>query len=197
MHRIDSFGTAAAPPSLEAPVTAPGYFTKGNPSTSTPATIVSQDWLNAVQEELSNVIEGAGITLVKGTNNQLAAALAFISVDYTEPQFTIANNQTTFAAITGMLFDKTKHKSAIIRFDAYRKDATPKEVSVIGKLHVIYKPVLDTWEVFGPDLAGDLTDDIGLEFDITSAGQVRYKSTNFAGGSYVGLLRFKLERFKL
>lgn len=196
MHRIDSFGTAASLPSIEAPTTAPGFFTKGNPSLAVPATLVSQDWLNSVQEELANVIEGAGLTLVKGTNNQLLAALLGISLDYSEPQFTIANNQTTFADITGMIFNKLNYKSAIISFDAYRKDAG-QEVSVHGKLNAIYKPVLDTWELFGPELVGDLTNDIGLEFDITSAGQIRYKSSNFAGGSYVGLLRFKVDRFKI
>lgn len=40
----------------------------------TPATVVTDDWLNAVQEELALLLEGMGVTLVKGTNNQLLAA---------------------------------------------------------------------------------------------------------------------------
>ncbi len=64
MHRID------------APGFAPGnLFTEGNPSLSIPATEVSDDWLNDVQEELTTVIEGVGITLVKGLQTQLQSAI--------------------------------------------------------------------------------------------------------------------------
>src|SRR6266508_5023221 len=58
MHRIDTVGSVA-----------PGIFTDTNP-----ATIVDDDWFNAVQSEIVNLIEAAGITLVKGTNTQLLAA---------------------------------------------------------------------------------------------------------------------------
>lgn len=193
MHRIDSFGTAAISPALETPVTSPGYFTKGNPSTSTPATIVSQDWLNAVQEELVGVVVAAGLTPTKGTNTQLLAALLGLSQDYQEAIFSLANNQVTFANITGMVLNKASFKSGIIKCDVYRKDAVDEDSQHL-ELRAIYRPVLDTWELLGPDAWGT---DCGLEFDITSAGQVRYKSSNYSGGSYVGELRFKLERFKI
>jgi hypothetical protein len=39
-----------------------------------PGTTVEEAWLNMVQEELCNLIEACGITLVKGTNTQLLAA---------------------------------------------------------------------------------------------------------------------------
>ncbi len=64
MHRID--GPAAAPGNL---------FTEGDPSVGTPATIVTDDWTNAVQEEICNVITGAGIALAKPSNTQLLAAI--------------------------------------------------------------------------------------------------------------------------
>jgi len=193
MHRIDSFGTAASLPATETPVTSPGYFIKGNPSTSTPATIVSQDWLNAVQEEIVGVVVAAGLTPSKANNAQLLAAILGLAQDYQEAIFAIANNQSTFANITGMLLDKTKHKSAIIKCDAYRKDAGAEDTQHL-ELRALYRPVADSWELLGPDGFGT---DCGLEFDITSAGQVRYKSSNYAGGSYVGELRFKIERFKI
>jgi hypothetical protein len=41
-----------------------------------PASIVTDDWFNDVQENLCQFIEGAGITLVKGSYTQLAAAVA-------------------------------------------------------------------------------------------------------------------------
>lgn len=64
MHRIDT--TTA---------TLDNKFTSGNPSTAVPATVVSADWLNAVQEEIAAVILGAGITLNKPDNTQLLAAI--------------------------------------------------------------------------------------------------------------------------
>lgn len=64
MHKIDD------------PTAAPGgLFTIGDPIGPTPATVVTDDWLNAVQTELVNVIEGAGLTLDKANNAQLLAAI--------------------------------------------------------------------------------------------------------------------------
>lgn len=62
MHRTDAPGNAA------------NLFVDGNPVTGTQATLVDDDWLNAVQEELCGLVESAGITLVKGTNTQLLQA---------------------------------------------------------------------------------------------------------------------------
>lgn len=50
-------------------------FSEGDPGVPRLPTQIDKDWLNAVQEEIVNAIIGAGITLVKGTNNQLAAAI--------------------------------------------------------------------------------------------------------------------------
>jgi hypothetical protein len=64
MHRID---TSTA--------TIDNLFTEGDPVGGTPATVVSADFLNALQEEICGVIEGAGSTLNKGNNAQLLAAI--------------------------------------------------------------------------------------------------------------------------
>lgn len=64
MHRID--GPAAAPG---------GVFTEGDPAVGTPATVVTDDWLNAVQEEIAAVIEGGGVALSKPSNDQLLLAV--------------------------------------------------------------------------------------------------------------------------
>jgi hypothetical protein len=196
MQRIDSFGAVAAPPTPEAQVNPPGFFSIGNPSLAIPATIVAAWWLNALQEELANVIESAGLTLDKGDDSQLLQAITGLAQNSTN-QFVLANNQVGAANITGMIFDKTIYKSAEIEFDLYRKDAV-KEVSVMGRMYAIFKPVANTWEIFGPTIDGDLTNDHGVVFTIDAAtGQVQYTSDNFAGGSYVGLLRFRMKRFKL
>lgn len=63
MHRIDTSGNVD------------NRFHPGNPATGQQATLVDQDWLNAVQEEIVNVILTANIDLEKGTNDQLADAI--------------------------------------------------------------------------------------------------------------------------
>lgn len=76
MYNIDNSTAAATipPPGAVGP-NPNGFFTGGNPATSTPATIVDADWLNAVQGELSNAITGMGGTLSKTNRAQLLAIL--------------------------------------------------------------------------------------------------------------------------
>lgn len=64
MHKID--GPGATPSNT---------WTAGNPSTGTPATQITADFMNAVQGELVAAIEGAGIALNKASNSQLLAAI--------------------------------------------------------------------------------------------------------------------------
>ena len=67
MHRTESTGA-----------TATNQFTNGNPATGVPPTQLDDDWLNAVQEELSGVILAAGLALetkATDTHDQLLAAL--------------------------------------------------------------------------------------------------------------------------
>lgn len=64
MHRIDGPGA-----------TVDNKFTEGNPGAGIPATTVTADSLNALQEEVCGVIEATGIALDKGNNGQLLAAI--------------------------------------------------------------------------------------------------------------------------
>ena len=50
MFKIDSEGATGA-----------NLFTEGDPSLSIPATVVSDEWLNEVQEELVLVVEEMGL----------------------------------------------------------------------------------------------------------------------------------------
>jgi len=65
MHRID-----------HATATAEDKFTEGNPTTGVPATVVTADWLNAVQEELITLLTGNGVNPDKEKNDQLKTLLA-------------------------------------------------------------------------------------------------------------------------
>jgi hypothetical protein len=77
MHRVDHPSNVPVLPTLQ-PTGNPGFFSNGSPRTGKPATIVEQDWLNTVQEEISNVIEGAGIALDKARLDQLFLAIQLI-----------------------------------------------------------------------------------------------------------------------
>lgn len=67
MHRIDGPGA-----------TIDEKFTEGNPATAVPATVVTDDWLNDVQEELISILAAAGISPVKGDQDQVLTAIQAI-----------------------------------------------------------------------------------------------------------------------
>ncbi len=77
MHRID--GPGAAPG---------GLFTDGDPAVGTPATVVTDDWLNATQEELANVVLAAGFSLSKSDNAQVLKAIGIL-IDLAVPVGTV------------------------------------------------------------------------------------------------------------
>jgi len=62
-------------------------FTEGNPGTVA-ATRVTDDWLNDSQEEVCNVIERTGLTLVKGDQDQLSESLSRLFRDITLSNWT-------------------------------------------------------------------------------------------------------------
>lgn len=68
MHRIDGPGA-----------TVDNRFTDGDPVGGIQATIVTDDWANDVQEELMSVLADQSIAPVKGTQNQLLAAIKSIA----------------------------------------------------------------------------------------------------------------------
>lgn len=80
MHRID-----------HETATSDHKFTEGNPTIPVPATVVTDDWLNAVQEELVAVITGAGLELEKSDNTQLWQAIT-TAVDNARPGLATTEN---------------------------------------------------------------------------------------------------------
>ena len=74
MYRIDNSSAVPNMPLIGPPGT-PGFFTDGNAAAALEATIVDAWWANAVQEEIVNVINAAGITLRKDSVTQLWEAL--------------------------------------------------------------------------------------------------------------------------
>lgn len=64
MHRIDGPGA-----------TVDGKFTEGDPVGGIQATVVTDDFLNDVQEELISILAAAGVPPVKGTQDQLLESI--------------------------------------------------------------------------------------------------------------------------
>lgn len=91
MHRIDGPGA-----------TITNQFTEGDPGSSIPATVVTADWLNALQEEIAGVIEGAGDTLDKPDNGQLLAAIDTL-IAAAIAGFNLADGSVTAAKLAATL----------------------------------------------------------------------------------------------
>lgn len=74
MLRIDHATAVATPPARGSAGT-PGYFTDGNPATSTPATVLTADWANQMQESIMQAIVGSGQSPSKTDDQQLWKAI--------------------------------------------------------------------------------------------------------------------------
>lgn len=175
MFRIDAIGFA------------PGnLFTEGNPSLGEIATKVSAEWLNdAVQEELANLVEGAGLTLDKGNNGQvILAVLALLGLGGTQVKQSITNNESSPTDITGIVFDKTDFKAGKFDLDIFRKTST-QEVKETGVAFVSFNDVSALWDIS----LNSVFDDAGVTLSIDASGQVRYISDDLTGSSYVGNIR--------
>ncbi len=100
MHRIDDYGAVA------------GMWTEGDPGQAIPATKITDDWLNDMQEEIASFIEAAGIALVKGDRTQLrdaidvfvaAEASARASADTTHANLTNPHSATAAATASRLV----------------------------------------------------------------------------------------------
>jgi hypothetical protein len=83
----------AVKPDKKPPENTPGWFGGGDPVNGKKATMVIVDWLNTIQAELKNVIEGADIELDRGVDNQLLLAIKALAkvVINTDPEVNISS----------------------------------------------------------------------------------------------------------
>jgi len=176
MFKIDSPGATGG-----------NEFTEGNPALNIPATEVSDEWLNAVQRELVEVVEFGGLVLDKLDDKQVRKAIQAIIQLGGDQQLkqTIPNNEAADTDIVGLLFDKADFKAARIDFDLERfTDAS--NVQETGIMWAVHDTKDDIWllRLFTQG------DDAGVDFDITVAGQIRHiQTTDIAGANYDGDIR--------
>lgn len=115
MHRIDH--ATAAPGNL---------FTEGNPATATPATTVTDDWLNDVQGNICDVVETAGLALIKGDYTQLRQAIQAMLI--ASQKAVVINNATFEASVSNG--EVVRWDSGNSRFDEAVADGTSNNRAV-------------------------------------------------------------------
>lgn len=111
--------------------------------------------------------------------------------DILETTFTIANN-TADAAVSGLAFNTGAVRSAEIAYSIYRTtDSVTSGVVEAGTMIAVYDDNAaagSKWQLAIGPFSGP---GAGVTFTITDAGQVKYTSTNMAGASYSGEMRFR------
>lgn len=113
MHRVDNATSADVMPDVGPVGPNPnGFFRSRNTELGQPGTTVDPSWLNTVQEELCNVITGAGIALSKNSRTQLYDAIQSLisgSVDAASPTIvkTITQNSHGYTKGTLLYFNGT------------------------------------------------------------------------------------------
>lgn len=115
-------------------------------------------------------------TSVKGHLDGVDSALGALGSttgDIGHTSFSLANNQTSFANVTGLAFANGTTRSAQVQYSVVI-DAT-SDLYEEGTLKLIQRGA--DW-ILARSFDGD---DTLIEFDVTNAGQVQYKSANYSG----------------
>lgn len=176
MFKIDSEGA-----------TVDNQFTEGNPGLGVAATIVSSDWLNAVQGEVVKVIEEMGIALAKADSTQLYTSLIemFLRGGRKLPISQAIANNTGPADVTGFEFDSALIRSKIALYSIERK-SDDSNVQESGLIFITRDTADGIWRIE----TINLLDDSGMVFsDAVVAGTVsklQYTSNDLAGANYSG-----------
>jgi len=119
-----------------------------------------------------------------------ANSLSIGSIVASQSTFTIANNQSVAANITGLVFNPAVFRGVTIEYSIYRQTSTALSARAqIGQLRFVYNTQAGEWYM-SDDYAGQ---NAGVEFSIDNVtGQIQYTSTNISGTSYVGTLKYSL-----
>jgi hypothetical protein len=118
--------------------------------------------------------------------NPVASASA-VYVTSAEASFTIANNQSSAASVTGLLFSGATTRAFSVEYSIYRKtDTASSALAQMGQLRGVYNTQSASW-FMSDDFSGQ---NAGVTFTITSGGQIQYTSSNISGANYVGTLKF-------
>ena len=109
--------------------------------------------------------------------------------DIIQTSANIANNISAFTSIPGFSFDTSEVRAISSRFLISRSTVSPAQVlSEDGFIEGHFDGA--TWTI-----SVRSNEDAGVEFTITPAGQIQYKSSNLVGSSYQGEIQFEAKVF--
>lgn len=184
-------------------------FTEGNAQLSVPATVVSADWLNAVQKELVTIVESLGITLLDpntDTGDQVYTAIKKLIQQGGQAaalSFSIPNNQASAADVTGFpQLDVTKYRS----FEALITIVRRTDSSVLrqtGRLYGTWVTAAELGLANGAWVVSMATvhDSANVEFSMALVSgnlhKLQFTSDNMAGASYSGNVKFSDIKYNL
>lgn len=128
------------------------------------------DWMEEVSDVL-NTLQGNG--------------------DIIETDFVLGNNQTSAANISGLSFDNSTVRAAIIEYAIHRTtDSVTSGKTETGLIKAFYDANASSPWQFSLERIGNS----GITFSITntgSSGQFQYTSSNLSGANYSGKITFK------
>ena len=107
-----------------------------------------------------------------------------------QTEFIINNAQGAPLNLTDLIFDKTETKAVDILFEVSRDTDSPTSLVEFGTLRLVLDGPSNLWRQ--PVISNSDFDDAGVVFTVdTATGQIKYTSSNIAGGSYDGTLRIR------
>jgi hypothetical protein len=135
MHRIDTDGNVS------------GMFSDGDPPHGVQATVVDDDWLNDVQENIVAVVLAGGLSLIKGTYTQLrdaisamisAAMATFLTVTHTwtaaQTFGAVSASSLSVTGVGALTYVTSEYASGVANASGNRKMAY--WVDFDGKVHL-------------------------------------------------------------
>lgn len=103
------------------------------------------------------------------------SAAIYVTGDLGQVSFSLANNQSTYSDVTGIAFANGTSRSAEVHYSIYVNATSSLYES--GKLRLIQKG--SSWAI-ARSMVGD---DALVDFDVTTSGQLQYKTANYSGFS--------------
>ena len=108
-----------------------------------------------------------------------------------EKTATIANNQSSLADVTGLVFDLRQTSQAIVEYLIQRitLGGGATELVESGIFIVSYMPTSQNWELHS--VSSGTPDVSGVTFAITASGQIQYTSSNVTGTTSISKMTYR------
>lgn len=153
---------------------------------------------NLETDNLKAGVLNTSTSLSGASDTQIPSALAAksyadsipSSIIVNQTSFSILNNQSSPANITGLVFDPTLFRGVELKYSIYRQTDTALSAKAqMGQLRFVYNTQAASW-LMSEDFAGQ---NAGVEFSIDDVtGQITYVSSDITGTNYTGTLKYSL-----